>query len=91
MSIGIPEMTERLAREFNISSQEARACIDAFRDKLAITLKSGDRVSFRGFGVFYLTKLDREVRNPKTGEVVGRKLIVSPRFRPYDEMVKVNA
>ncbi|GFO67496.1 hypothetical protein GMLC_10750 [Geomonas limicola] len=45
-------------------------------------LKSGDRVSFAGFGTFEVTeRAARQGRNPQTGETMQLKASKAPKFK----------
>ena len=55
-------------------------------EEITQALQLGDRVEFRGFGVFYTkTREKRLARNPKTGE----KILATKKKIPHFRMSKI--
>ena len=72
MSIVKSELLKQLARNYpNFFKKDLEKFTDIVFNEIKRALKRGDRVEFRGFGVFF-TKIQkaRISRNPKTGEKV---------------------
>ena len=65
------EFIDKVADKSRLSKRDAAAAVDAFLATVEETLKSGDSVSFTGFGKF--SAQQRAARmgvNPRTGEKV---------------------
>ena len=72
--------------EKNLSEKDAQIIISTIIEEITQALQLGDRVEFRGFGVFY-TKIrnKRLTRNPKTGE----KILATKKNIPHFRMSKI--
>jgi DNA-binding protein HU-beta len=58
-----------VAGKAGVTQNEAENIFNAMQKTISETLKSGDKISLKGFGVFKkLEKASRTGRNPKTGE-----------------------
>ncbi len=58
-------------------------------DIIAASLKDGDRIELRNFGIFQVKKRKKRIgRNPKTGEVVPIPERLTVVFKPGLEMKK---
>ena len=79
------DIIKRLSKEKNLSEKDAQIIISTIIEEITQALQLGDRVEFRGFGVFY-TKIrnKRLARNPKTGE----KILASKKNIPHFKMSK---
>ena len=77
------ELIGRMARQANISRDQAKAALDAFTDGVAEALAQGRDVKLIGFGSFVSVHRKAGVaRNPQTGEAVARPASRTARFRP---------
>ena len=67
------DLIKRLARQFpGIRNEDARIMLDLFLAAMKESLKSGDTVELRDFGVLRVrSRSTRKGRNPKTGETVS--------------------
>ncbi|MDQ1153287.1 HU family DNA-binding protein [Brevundimonas sp. SORGH_AS_0993] len=77
------ELIGHMARQADISRDQAKAALDAFTDGVAEALAQGRDVKLIGFGSFVV--VDRKAgvaRNPQTGEAVARQASRTARFRP---------
>lgn len=75
------EFVEKVAAESGLSRKDAAAAVDAFLSTVEDALKSGDDVSFTGFGKFHVAERGaREGRNPRTGETMSIAASRVPRF-----------
>lgn len=77
------ELIGRMARQANISRDQAKAALNAFTDGVSEALTQGRDVKLIGFGAF--VAVDRRAgvaRNPQTGKAVARPASRTARFRP---------
>ncbi|CAA9495425.1 MAG: DNA-binding protein HU-beta [uncultured Solirubrobacteraceae bacterium] len=75
------EFVERVAAESGLNRKDAGAAVDAVLSSIENALKSGDDVSFTGFGKFHVAERGaREGRNPRTGESMTIAASKVPRF-----------
>ena len=75
------DFVDKVAAEAGLSKKDAGAAVDAVISTIENTLKSGDEVSFTGFGKFHVAKRGaREGRNPRTGETMQIAASNVPRF-----------
>ena len=66
------ELIDAVASKAGIGKSEANETIDAFFEVLTTAVKSGDKVSWPGFGSFSTSQsAARTGRNPQTGEAVN--------------------
>ena len=78
MAIVKSKLLKQLSKDYpNFLKKDLEKFIDIILREIKLTLKRGERVELRGFGVFSTkTQKARISRNPKTGEKVnteGRK------------------
>jgi DNA-binding protein HU-beta len=63
------ELIERIAKEAEVPTSEARRHFKVFERVVSETLKGGDEVRITGFGKFSVRERNaREGRNPQTGQ-----------------------
>ncbi len=75
------EFVEKVATESGLNRKDAGAAVDAVLSTIESALKSGDDVSFTGFGKFHVAERGaREGRNPRTGESMTIAASKVPRF-----------
>ena len=75
------EFVDRVASESGLSKKDAGSAVDAVISSIESALKSGDEVSFTGFGKFHVADRGaREGRNPRTGETMTIPASKVPRF-----------
>ena len=80
------DIIKELSKKKNLSEKEAQKIISTIIEEITQALQLGDRVEFRGFGVFYTKTRDKRLaRNPKTGE----KILASKKNIPYFKMSKI--
>ena len=64
-------LIEAIANDANITNAQAQAALEAFVSNVQRSLKSGDKVTFTGFGTFSAsTRGERMGRNPQTGQPI---------------------
>ncbi len=77
------EFVDRVASKSGLSKRDASKAVDAFLESVTETLKSGDSVSFTGFGKFAPQQRNaRQGVNPRTGEKVNIAAATVPKFSP---------
>ena len=77
------EFVDRVASKSGLSKRDASKAVDAFLESVTETLKSGDSVSFTGFGKFSPQQRNaRQGVNPRTGEKVNIAAATVPKFSP---------
>jgi DNA-binding protein HU-beta len=75
------EFVDKVASKSGLSKKDAGAAVDAVIESIEDSLKSGDEVSFTGFGKFHVANRGaREGRNPRTGETMTIAASRVPRF-----------
>jgi DNA-binding protein HU-beta len=75
------DFVDRVASESGLSKKDAGTAVDAVISTIENALKSGDEVSFTGFGKFHVADRGaREGRNPRTGETMTIPASKVPRF-----------
>ena len=79
------DVIKELSKQKDLSEKEAHIIIKTIIEEITQALQLGDRVEFRGFGVFYTKIRDKRLaRNPKTGE----KILASKKSIPHFRMSK---
>lgn len=69
-----------------------KAIVHKTFDVMAQSLKDGQRIEIRNFGIFYLKKRKKRIgRNPKTGQVVPIPERNTVAFKPGLEIKKATA
>ncbi len=76
------EFADAVASKSNLSRRDAGAAVEAFLDTVTDTLKSGDTITFTGFGKFSTAdRAAREGVNPRSpGEKVQIAAANVPKF-----------
>ncbi len=75
------DFIDKVADRSGLSKRDAASAVDAFLDSITDCLKSGEAVSFTGFGKF--SPQQRKARqgvNPRTGEKVTIAAARVPKF-----------
>jgi DNA-binding protein HU-beta len=76
------EFVVKLAEKAGLTKTDAEKAVNAFLETVSETLKSGDKVTFTGFGSFEVNeRAAREGRNPQTGEAMQIKATKAPKFK----------
>jgi DNA-binding protein HU-beta len=75
------DFVDQVASTSGLSKKDAGSAVDAVLGTIENALKSGDEVSFTGFGKFHVAQRGaREGRNPRTGESMTIAASKVPRF-----------
>jgi DNA-binding protein HU-beta len=75
------DFVDQVASASGLSKKDAGSAVDAVLGTIENALKSGDEVSFTGFGKFHVAQRGaREGRNPRTGESMTIAASKVPRF-----------
>jgi len=65
------KIVDYVSEKAGVSKAASKRAIDAFFESIENGLKKGDKITFSGFGTFYVVKRNARVaRNPKTGKEV---------------------
>ena len=77
------ELVEVIAQKSRLTKKDCEAALNALIAAITDSLKSGDRVTLVGFGVFEVKqRAARTARNPKTNEPVAIPASKLPMFKP---------
>ncbi|MEO1208293.1 MAG: HU family DNA-binding protein [Cyanobacteria bacterium J06638_20] len=77
------DLYPRVAVELDCSKETAKKAVDAVLDSITDYLAEGQEVVLKGFGVFNVrTLVEREGRNPGTGEKIQIPTRRTASFRP---------
>ena len=80
------DIIKELSKKKDISEKDSQIIISTIIVEITQAMQLGDRVEFRGFGVFYTkTREKRLARNPKTGE----KILATKKNIPHFRMSKI--
>ena len=93
MAIVKSNLLKQLSKNYpNFLKKDLEKFVDIILNEIKITLKRGERVELRGFGVFSTNiQKARISRNPKTGEKVNVPEKFVPHFKPGKELkIKVD-
>ena len=75
------DFVDRVADRAGLSKRDAASAVDAVLDTIESALRSGDEISFSGFGKFSVShRSAREGRNPATGERIQIAASRVPKF-----------
>jgi DNA-binding protein HU-beta len=81
MAISKSEFVDRVASNSGLSKKDAEGAVNAVLQTIEDALKSGEEVTFTGFGKFHVASRGaREGRNPRTGETMQIAASKVPRF-----------
>jgi nucleoid DNA-binding protein len=73
------ELVEKVAKDAEITKAKAELTVKSFLDGVTEALKTGDKVTFVGFGSFSVSDRKAQVgRNPQTGQeikIAARKAV----------------
>lgn len=82
ISVNKSELIELIASKADISKSSAGDALDATLSGITDALKSGDSVTFVGFGTFSVSdRAARDGRNPRTGETIKIKASKLAKFK----------
>ncbi len=77
------ELIDHIAKEANISKDQAADAMKAFTSGVTSALQNGDSVTLIGFGTFSVSERGaRTGRNPRTGETLNIAARKVARFKP---------
>jgi integration host factor subunit beta len=82
-----PDLIDEVSRAVEMSPKDAEVIVDAILGSIVRSLRAGDKVEIRGFGMFRTRQRQPRIgRNPRTGasvEVPAKKIAC---FRPGKEL-----
>ena len=90
MAIVKSKLLEQLSENYpNFFKKDLEKFTNIILNEIKKTLKRGDRVELRGFGVFYTNIQKASIRrNPKTGEVIDIPAKTVARFKAGSDLTK---
>lgn len=76
------ELVAKIAEKSGLTKKDSGLFLDSFVESVQETLKSGEKVSLVGFGVFEVVeRAERNGRNPLTGESIVIPAKKAPKFK----------
>ncbi len=79
------DLIKELSKKKHLSEKDSQIIIATIIEEITQALQLGDRVEFRGFGIFHTKTRDKRIaRNPKTGE----KILAIKKNIPHFKMSK---
>ncbi len=88
------DLVDMISDKANIKKRDAIAAIDAIVKKIILSLKKGERVELRGFGVFNVKVVKERVGiNPKTCEKISippKKSVVFKIGKEFKAKLNIN-
>ena len=80
------DIIKELSKQKDLPEKDAQIIVNTMIEEITQALQLGDRVEFRGFGVFFTKDRDKRLaRNPRTGE----KIYATKKNIPHFRMSKV--
>ncbi len=80
------QFVDALAQTTGQTKQDSERALEAVLETLSAALKRGERIDWRGFGVFKVREAKaRQARNPRTGEMVSVPAKKVATFKPGKE------
>ncbi len=80
--MGKQDLIEVLAKEANVSKNQAGECLNIVLGEISKSLKKGKDVTLTGFGTFSVSKRKaRKGVNPRTGEKIQIAATKVPKFK----------
>jgi len=87
MTVTKAELSDILFGRVGLNKREARGFVDAFFERISLSLEQGTAIKLSGFGSFTLRdKTPRPGRNPRTGEDVAISARRVVTFRPSQKL-----
>jgi nucleoid DNA-binding protein len=81
------QFIDALSRSLGGTKQESERALDAVLQTLSSALQKGEKLDWRGFGVFKVRESKaRQARNPRTGELVAVPAKKVATFKPGKEL-----
>ena len=81
------ELIAKISEDTDVTKTQANAVLDSFVDNVTKALKEGGKVTIVGFGTFSVSqRIERNGRNPKTGESIKIQAKKVPKFKAGKEL-----
>lgn len=81
------DLIQQLSKRCGIKKYKAEECLEAFKEILAETLLTGEKVNITGLGIFDTVHVKEAMRrNPYTGEPVLMPERIKVRFRASEPL-----
>ena len=76
------DIIKELSKQKELSEKDSQKIVTTMVEEITQALQLGDRVEFRGFGIFYTKKREQRLaRNPKTGDKIFARKKNIPHFK----------
>lgn len=83
------ELVEKVATSAGLTKTQADAAVNALVATLTDVLKSGDKITLKGFGTFEVRQREARMgRNPQTGETMPIAASKVPAFKASSSLKK---
>ena len=84
------DIINEVSASTNITKVKAEQAVEAVLDAMKTSMKRGERIELRGFGVFQVKPRKRGIgRNPRTGKEVRIPPGYTIRFKPGKDLQKI--
>ncbi len=84
------DIVKKIVESTGISTTEANQAVNLILSSIKRAILDGERVEFRGFGIFYLRNKKLGIgRNPKTKEIIRIKEGKSIKFKPGKQLKNI--
>ena len=81
------ELISKISNDTDVAKTQVNAVLDSFVDAVITTLKDGGKITLVGFGTFSVSKrIERNGRNPKTGETIKIRAKKVAKFKAGKEL-----
>lgn len=81
------ELIAKISEDTDVTRTQANAVLDSFVNTVTQALKEGGKVTLVGFGTFSVSKrIERNGRNPQTGEMIKIKAKKVAKFKAGKEL-----
>lgn len=81
------ELVAKISEDTDVTKTQANAVLDSFVENVTKTLKEGGKVTLVGFGTFSVSnRIERNGRNPKTGELIKIQAKKAAKFKAGKEL-----
>lgn len=82
------ELISKISEDTDITKTQVNAVLDSFVNTVTKTLLEGGKVTLVGFGTFSVSeRIERNGRNPKTGETLKIKAKKVAKFKAGKELL----
>ena len=84
------DLVNEVSKVADITKVKAELAVDAVLDTMRLSMRRGERIELRGFGVFLVKPRKRGIgRNPRTGQEIPIPPGFTIRFRPGKDLQNI--